>query len=92
MILTSVVLLWLLLGSSPPAVGAKGERRELFPSKGQQLGKLQAWGTSSPVLSSSVHVNAVCGCDYGPVGTVLAGKAGERLYWLQNSARARCLC
>lgn len=29
----------------------RGERGELFPSKGQQLGKLQAWGTSSPILS-----------------------------------------
>lgn len=59
--------------------GLGGERRELFTSKGQHLGKLQAWGTSSLVLSSSVHVNTACGCDHGMVGAVLAGKAGEQL-------------
>lgn len=88
----SVVLLRLLLSSSPPAADAKKEQRELFPSKGQQLGNLQAWGTSSLVLSFSVHVNTACGCDHGPMGTILTGKAGEQLYWLQNSAPAHGLC
>lgn len=67
------------------------ERRELCPSKGQQLGKLQAWATSSPVLSSSVHKNTVCGCERGPVGTILSENTGEQLYWLQKT-HARWLC
>lgn len=44
----SVVLLRLLLSFSPPAADAKREQRELFPSKGQQLGNLQAWGHIQP--------------------------------------------
>lgn len=66
--------------------GAKGSA----PFQRTKLGRLQAWGTSSPVLSSSVHMNTACGCDHGAVGALLAGKAAEQLYWLQNSARVHC--
>lgn len=46
---------------------------------------------SSPLLSSSVHKNTVCGCERGPVGTILSENTGEQLYWLQKT-HARWLC